>query len=114
MKRLLVVDDDAHIREAFREAAAGRFTVRAVPGGDAALAHLAAAPVDIVLIDLQMPGRDGAETILEARRRGVDAAFVLMSADVRAPELARALGVPCLVKPFGLEELERTLADASP
>ena len=63
MHRLLIIDDDEGITEALGDVMrdAG-YTVEAVLGGHEALARLAEPPsVDLILLDLTMPGMDGFE-----------------------------------------------------
>ncbi|OHB31312.1 MAG: hypothetical protein A2790_01990 [Phenylobacterium sp. RIFCSPHIGHO2_01_FULL_69_31] len=66
--RIMVVDDNAVNRELSRRIleAAGAQVSDAADGG-AALAHLARLPVDVVLMDLRMPGLDGRATLRELR-----------------------------------------------
>ena len=59
---VLVVDDAAEITAILRDyLEADGFAVRTAPDGAAALAELAAAPVDCVLLDVMMPGASGFE-----------------------------------------------------
>lgn len=68
-RRILLVEDDpvaqrivGHILER-----AG-YQADAVGSGDAAIAVAAARPYQLILMDLQMPGKDGIETTLEIRK----------------------------------------------
>jgi CheY-like chemotaxis protein len=64
-KRVLVVDDDAHIRQLVDQILkrAKLYDVAAASNGEACLARLAETPADLVLLDYQMPGIDGMETL---------------------------------------------------
>lgn len=68
MFSVLIVDDHdpmrAALARAMRDAGA---SVREAGDGAEALAHLRAAPADIVVLDLMMPGMDGPALIREIR-----------------------------------------------
>jgi len=60
MSRILVVDDDADVREGnCRYLEAAGHTVDCVSNGREALAHVINNPPDVVLLDLVMPEMDG-------------------------------------------------------
>ncbi len=114
---LLVVDDDAGVREvtATRMAEAG-YTVREAASGLQALAALDAdANVDLVVLDFAMPGMNGAEAAGEIRKRwpGMPVLFVTGFADTDALARAGADGTDAIVlKPFRDGELEHKVATA--
>lgn len=66
---VLVVDDNAHMRFLLREVlrAIGVHRVADVSNGFDALDHLAAKPVDVVLLDYAMPAMDGFEFLRRLR-----------------------------------------------
>jgi len=114
--RILVVDDDADLRGALCPLLASLgHTVSEAPGGLEALDLLASGlAVDLVLLDLHMPGLGGAETLprLLALRPGLP---VLVASGADEMELVAVLAVhPSaggIAKPFRLEELERRIAE---
>ena len=68
-RRVLVADDDEPIRHLLtRIFAAAEYEMEAVPDGVAAIARLRAAPFDLVVTDLKMPGMGGLELAREAKR----------------------------------------------
>ena len=71
-KTVLVVDDDPTQRRLIQGVLEREdFAVAHAENGDAALAHLMGGKAaDIVLLDLQMPGMDGYQTLAEMRARG--------------------------------------------
>jgi len=108
MAQILIVDDDAHIREVVRYALerAGH-RVREAADGRAALASYAGAPADLLVLDILMPEMDGLEVCRELRRQSEVPILFLSSRD---EELDRVLGLELgaddyVVKPFSPREL---------
>lgn len=112
---LLVVDDDAWVREvtATRLGESG-YDLREAASGLQALVALEADPcVDLVVLDFAMPGMNGAEAATEIRKRWpeVPVLFVTGYADMEALTQAGAVGADAIVqKPFRDGELERKVA----
>lgn len=59
MTTILVVDDDASNRRVMQRWLSPHWEVAEADSGSAALAHLRSAAVDMVLLDVTMPGQDG-------------------------------------------------------
>ena len=115
MKRILVVDDQAMIRQLLEISlrAADRQIVLAESGEQAlALALVEEQPFNLVIMDIMMPGgMDGFETIAclrSAPQLCRCPVLILTAKDQRAErERADALGVEgYLVKPFRLQDLQ--------
>jgi CheY-like chemotaxis protein len=67
---VLVVDDDCVVRDIAKSVLEQNgYAVWEAADGEAAMASLAARPVDVVLIDILMPRKEGLETIIELKRR---------------------------------------------
>ena len=110
MKTILVVDDEEDVRRvacAFLEDA-GYETAEASNGFEA-LVVLREKMCDLVLTDLVMPEKEGAETVMELRKLYPDIGIIAMSGVVGAEfylRAARMLGAGAtLLKPFTREEL---------
>jgi len=106
--RVLVVDDEDDVRGLVRELLerAGYDVMEAVDG-KAGLRALYAAPPDLVVLDVTMPGLDGFAT-LERIRDLSDVPVVMLTA--RAQELEKVRGLKSgaddyVTKPFGRQEL---------
>ena len=70
MSTILVVDDDAPLREVVRMALQlGGFTVVEAGDGRAALDMLDRASIDLVVLDIGMPGMDGCELARRLREQ---------------------------------------------
>jgi CheY-like chemotaxis protein len=107
MDEIVVVDDDALIRELLVEwlSAAG-YHVRQAETGSDALQMLRGQPAGLLITDMDMPGRDGAQTLDEARRLQPGLAVIAISGGARKGKkdwvaTARELGASStLAKPF--------------
>ncbi|HYN45560.1 MAG TPA: PAS domain S-box protein [Allosphingosinicella sp.] len=112
--RLFVVDDDAGVREFLAESLVSLgYRVETLDGAAAALAALADAPPDLMLIDFAMPGMNGAELAGEVRARFPGMPIVFVTGFAESDQLEGACGadVPVLRKPFGIDELAAMVAD---
>jgi len=124
-RRVLIVDDDPHIREVlvFAFAKAGIETTQA-EDGEAALATIAQDAPDLVVLDINMPRMDGLEVCRRLRAQG-DLPILFLSS--RDDELDRVVGIELgaddyVVKPFSPREvvaraqaiLRRSARDAAP
>ncbi|MDO8361414.1 MAG: response regulator transcription factor [Actinomycetota bacterium] len=105
---VLLIDDDVDIRRVVRDRlrAAG-FTVAEAESGERGLEVLASQPVDIVVLDVGLPGIDGF-SVLRAIRASSQVAVVLLTA--AGDEADRVLGLEIgaddyVVKPFSPREL---------
>ena len=91
--RILVVDDDDHVREALIDELSTSYVVEAVSSGNEAFDALAMHQYDVIISDLKMPDHDGIEVLEFARQHQRDAVRVLLTGylDERAQ---RALMTP--------------------
>lgn len=109
MPKILVVDDDGELRENIAEVLGGFGFETAVAGnGEEALALLGASEIDLVLLDLVMPGMGGMETLASIRRRFPRVKVVMLTAFAtvdNAVEAMRKGAEDYLPKPFRIEEL---------
>lgn len=67
--RVLVVDDEDMVRSSLRLFLEDEgFDVRVAPSAEDALVLLREEPVDVAIVDIRLPGRDGNTLILEAHQ----------------------------------------------
>jgi two-component system, OmpR family, KDP operon response regulator KdpE len=108
LPRILVVDDDRQIARAVRTNLQVRgYEVMTAANGETALDVLRADAVDLVLLDLSLPGMDGHEVIGRVRAWS-DVPIVVLSVREQQSEKVRALEAGAddyVTKPFGVEEL---------
>ena len=110
-KRILIVDDDAAMRLLIRRMLArlGIANIVEAESGAEALQRLAAAPVDLVMCDWNMPAMSGMELFQRARVLRPDLLFLMLTgrADADSHAAARKAGVAAfMVKPISAPELK--------
>ncbi len=105
---VLVVDDDPGVRESFRLILEDHYDVMDVPDGPSALDVVRASQVDLVLLDIRLPGMDGIEVLerIKAIDDGLEVVLVTAVKTVRTAVAAMKLGAfDYLTKPFEEDEL---------
>jgi two-component system OmpR family response regulator len=108
LPHILALDDDPDIRKVLLEYLSARdFRVSAVARGQEMLAILGAEPVDLLLLDLRLPGENGLE--LARRVRELSQVPILMLSG-QSEEADRVMGLELaaddyVVKPFSPREL---------
>jgi signal transduction histidine kinase/CheY-like chemotaxis protein len=113
----LVVDDDASVRDVIRRLLETRnWTVTSASDGESALRVLEGAPtLDLIVLDLTMPGLSGAELVRAVRQRRPSTPLLIVSGyssdeiDSRAPEIVVEAFLP---KPFSSESLFQGIREA--
>jgi DNA-binding response OmpR family regulator len=106
--RVLVVDDNQDVRDlVLHILSADGFHVYSASDGDTALAILAANPVDLVLLDVMMPGKSGLEVLREIRTssqksiRNIPVMMITAKSSTEDIDNALAIGANSyIVKPF--------------
>ncbi len=108
--KLLLIEDDLAMRTTLeRSFKRLGWLVQSCADGHAALALWQQLTLDIVLLDLSLPGRDGLQVLSEARKLGLSTPVLILTA--RGTVGDRILGLNTgaddyLPKPFDLDELE--------
>jgi len=110
---LLIVEDERAVRECCREVArAMGFAARVAENREEAYRIVQNNPVDVVLLDLRLPGNNGLDMLREIRQRRPEAAVIVMTgfATVQSAVQAMKLGAyDYVTKPFNFEELRLEL-----
>src|SRR5262245_43668456 len=105
---VLVVDDDAGLRESFRVILEDEYEVLGAADGLAALDVLRSRQVDLVLLDIRLPDMDGIEVLDRLKNLDAQVEVILVTAvkTVRTAVAAMKLGAfDYLTKPFDEEEV---------
>jgi len=110
---VLVVDDDPPVRNACAEIAASMgFVAHVADSVPAARAVMGRQPLDLILLDLKLPGGGGLMLLEEVRARHPETIVVVMTAFATVPSAVEAMRTGAgdyLTKPFSLEELTTVL-----
>jgi CitB family two-component system response regulator MalR len=115
MIRVLLIEDDpmvAELNRLYLSRVGGFDMVASVRSAAEALELLDRQPVDLLLLDIFMPGQTGLELMETIRRQAlaVDVIFVTAARDAATIDKALKLGaVDYLIKPFEFERLQQAL-----
>ena len=120
-RTILVIDDERNMRWVLERALAkAGYDVVTAERGEQAIQRFARHAVDLVLLDLKMPGMDGMTVLRELRRRDTTVPILLLTAYASVPTAVEALQIGAsdyLRKPFDLETvlatINRHIADTS-
>jgi len=95
LKRVLIADDHALFRKGLRMLLADSFPksdIRDVDSLDHALETLSGEPVDLAILDLRMPGMNGAESLKAVREAYPQTALLVLSGSESRNDMLGALG----------------------
>lgn len=110
MKKILVVDDTKTILKMSKFVLDEKYDVYLSNSGELALEILERKPIDIVLMDVEMPDMDGIETVKRIRKmeniKEIPIMFFTAMSSNETVEKCMAVGmVDYIVKPYKPEEL---------
>jgi DNA-binding NarL/FixJ family response regulator len=91
---VLIADDHPLMRQGIRLSLAGEAHIAVVgeaANGDEALECLGFVQPDIIILDLDMPGRDGLAVLQEVKRRGYETGVIILTLHTGADLIAEAL-----------------------
>jgi excisionase family DNA binding protein len=114
--RVLVVDDEASIRDLLSKTLAlAEYDVDVAPDGRAALERMRLYPYDLLIVDLKMPGIDGLTVIREAKRYKADMPVIIItgfSSEASAIDAVNLGVAGYLTKPFRVPQVLAAAAKA--
>ncbi len=112
---ILIVDDEKNAREGLARALQRQYDVRLADNGQSALEALRAAPVDVLLSDVRMPGMDGLTLLQRAMAQSPQPVCIMLTAYGTielAVEAMRRGAYDFMTKPINLDRLEILLKRA--
>jgi two-component system nitrogen regulation response regulator NtrX len=105
---ILIVDDEPGVRTALSGVLRDEgYAVEAVSSGEACLERVTRGSVDLIVLDVWLPGMDGLATLARLRERQVDAQVVLISGHGNIESAVRAIKMGAfdfVEKPLSLEK----------
>ena len=112
--RILVVDDEAPVREVLTEYFSTEgYAVEAAGTGVEALSAVRGGRADLVLLDVRMPGLDGVQVLRKIRELGTGVPVIMVTANedvVLAKETLKLGAFDYVAKPFDFDYLDRAVA----
>jgi DNA-binding NtrC family response regulator len=107
--KVLVVDDDALIITVLSKALKVKgYRVYTENGANNLLNKIKSWSPDVLLLDINLPGKNGLEILEEIKRNNIDAEVVMLTADDTAETAIKAMklgAVDYLIKPFDIDEV---------
>lgn len=110
MKKILIVEDDTTLLKTLRAALEGEeYEVACAPDGLSGLRLASDEKLDVIVLDLVLPGMNGLEIIRKIREKGVTTPVILLSGQ-KKEEIDKVMGLELgaddyMIKPFGPREL---------
>lgn len=107
--RVLLVDDETIFTKNISKLLKNRgYEITAVNSGDAAIRELEQNPVDVIVLDLKMPGMDGIATLKEIIKLGLFAETLILTGHGSIDSALEAMKLGAydyLTKPCEIDEL---------
>lgn len=110
MKRILIVDDEAGSRESLKAIFSREYEVRLAGGAEEALALLSADRMDLVMLDVIMPDRDGLWLLREIQNLYPEVPVIMVSASTSVRPVVEAIrsgAYDYVTKPFDVTDVRR-------
>lgn len=119
MIKILIADDHAIVRHGLKQlvdAEPGMVTAGEAQNGNEVIEIMRRTPVDVVLLDITMPGRNGLETLKELKRHHPEVAVIVLSMhpkDQYAVRVLRAGASGYITKESAPDELIHAIRKAN-
>ena len=111
---VLVVDDELSIRESFNLILSDHYRVLTAATGEAGIKYAADESVDLIYLDIRMPGLNGLETLRRIKEIKPEQEVIMVTAVndlTKASEAIKSGARDYLVKPFDVEKILKMTAD---
>ena len=112
MSKLLIVDDELGSREALRLIFSQEYTVLLAPTAEEAQTVLSREQVDIVLLDVVMPGRSGLDLLRQIHVQNPELPVIMVSASTAIQPVVEAIrlgAVDFVGKPFDVDNIRHVV-----
>jgi len=116
VKPILIVDDEPIVRESLRDwlIDAG-YQVITAESGEEAIGIIEQGDIDIMILDIRLPGRSGISVLREVREKKPNIKTIIITAYPSSELTAQALGLGMtdyLIKPVAPDALEGLIREA--
>lgn len=116
MESILIVDDDVNLCEMLSgELAEIGYHTHFLTGGEGVLEYVKNNRVDLILLDLKMPGKNGYDVLQELEQNNINLRVIVLTAyaDVKSAIDSAKLGaIDFISKPYDFDELLITIRKA--
>ncbi len=105
---VLIVDDELGPRESLRMILKPFYDVRTATNGQEALDYIQKEKIDLITLDIKMPGLSGMDVLRELRKLGSDAAVVIVTGYGTLTNVQDAIrygAVDFVSKPFNVPDI---------
>lgn len=113
--KILIVDDQLELREVIRFVLKDKYLVAAVTGAEEAFKYMADNPVNLVLLDINMPKIDGITALQEIKKSHPETEIIFVTAYATLETIRKALNLGAfgfLMKPFDHDKLINIIDEA--
>lgn len=112
---ILVVDDESSIRESFSLILESDYNIISAGSGAAALKQASSQKIDLIFLDIRMPGMDGIETLTHLKKITPNSEVIMVTAVADVQKAAQAIRYGArdyIVKPFDVEVIINLASEA--
>lgn len=116
LPRILIVDDEAPVRELLAEVLAGEYDCTIADSAETALEIIASGDFAVVISDIDMTGISGIEMVPRIHQAAPDAVILMVSGNLSIDYAVRAIRVGAfdyITKPFELDAVELAVRRAA-
>jgi DNA-binding NtrC family response regulator len=110
-----IVEDEETTRDGIAVFLEDRYRVKTFPDAESAIEAIRAAPPDLVLLDIGLPGMSGLEALRVMKGERPDIHFIIVTAYEDVPTVVNAMkggAADYVVKPLQMEALEANIRNA--
>src|SRR5438094_7296856 len=115
-RRVLVVDDERNIRRTLTMVLEGEgYSVDSLESAEELLPRLGAQPIDLIILDVRLPGMDGIAALERIREEHAEIPVVMISGHATLEEAVRAMAIGAsdfMEKPLSRERVLVTVKNA--
>ena len=113
-RSVLIVDDEFGIRESLKMILKPIYEVHTAADGKEALQCVQKDKIDLVTLDLKMPGLSGIDVLRQIKRNDPDIEVVVITAygTVQNAQEANRYGAGFITKPFNVPELINSISES--